>query len=196
MKKIIASSALILALVAAALAAPPDRWIHVSVVRADGKGETFRINVPMSLAETILPTMCAEKLRGGRVKFDDRIDDVDLRALLDAVRTTPDSEFVTVENRDESVRVAKSGGNLLIKVREKHGDRHGENFSDKHHDHQTVDIKVPLTVVQALLSGKKDEFDVLAGIRALSAQGDVELVTVNDQSETVRIWTDTRNSSD
>lgn len=176
------------------MAAPPDRWIHVSVLSADSKGETVRINMPMSLAEKVLPTICVDKLNRGKVKVDDKFDEVDLRALFDAVRTTPDSEFVTVENRDESVRVAKSGGNLLIKVREKHGDRHRDNFSDKHHDNQTVDIKVPLTVVQALLSGKSDELDVLAGIRALSAQGDVELVTVNDHSETVRIWTDSRNS--
>ena len=170
------------------IAAPPDQWIHVRVVNTGDKGETVRINVPMSFAEAVLPAICAEKLNHGKVKFGEKIDDIDLRAVFQAVRDSPDNEFVTVEKQDESVRVAKAGGNLLVKVRQKHAGKNADN--------QNVDIKVPLTVVQALLSGSKGELDVLAGIRALSAQGNMELVTVNGQSETVRIWTDTRNSSE
>ena len=184
------TTALVVLLVAATtvMAAPPDQWIHVRVISTGSKGETVRINVPMSFAEAVLPSLCAEKLREGKMKFGGKIDDVDLRAVFQAVRDSPDNEFVTVEKADESVRVAKAGGNLLIKVRQKH--------AGKNEDNENVDIKVPLTVVQALLSGNKSELDVLAGIRALSAQGNMELVTVNGQSETVRIWTDTRNSSE
>jgi hypothetical protein len=47
-----------------------------------------------------------------------------------------------------------------------------------------------------MLSGGGDEIDVAAVLRALSAQGDVELVSVNDGEETVHIWTDTRSSSE
>jgi hypothetical protein len=169
-------------------AAPPDQWIHVRVTSTDANGESVRVNVPMSFAEKILPTICAEKLRDGKVKLDGHINDVDLRTLFEAVRTAPDNEFVSVQSRDEEVHVAKSGGNFLIKVHQKHPNKHGEN--------ENVDVKVPLVVVQALLSGKKDELDIAAGIRALSAQGNVDLVTVNDGSQTVRVWMDTRSSSD
>lgn len=169
---------------ATAAAAPPDRWLHVSVVSVDGKGETVHINLPMSLAEKVLPAVHDEHLREGKVTIHGHTNDVDLRAILDAVRTAPDNEYVTVKNRDEDVRVAKAAGNLLIKVHEKHGK--GES----------VEIKVPMPVVQAMLSGHNDEIDILAGLRALSEQGDVELVTVNDESETVRIWTDSRSSSE
>jgi hypothetical protein len=188
MKKIMTASVLLLVAATTVMAAPPDQWIHVRVVNAGDKGETVRINVPMSFAEAVLPSLCAEKLREGKVKFGSEFGDVDLRAILQAVRDSPDNEFVTVEKKDESVRVSKAGGNLLIKVRQKHAGKNADN--------ENVDVKVPLTVVQAILSGKKGELDVLAGIRALSAQGNMELVTVNGQSENVRIWTDTRNSSE
>jgi hypothetical protein len=188
MKKMMPALVLLLVGATTVMAAPPDQWIHVRVISAGGKGESVRINLPMSFAEAVLPAICADKLRGGKVKFGGKIDDVDLRSIFQAVRDSPDNEFVTVEKPDESVRVAKAGGNLLIKFRQK---RTGKNA-----DNENVDIKVPLTVVQALLSGNKGELDVMAGIHALSAQGNMELVTVNGQSETVRIWTDTRNSSE
>jgi len=43
----------------------------------------------------------------------------------------------------------------------------------------------------------KDELDVLAALRALSAHGgDTELVSVKDEENTVRVWLDSKNSSD
>ncbi|HEV2349125.1 MAG TPA: hypothetical protein VG028_04680 [Terriglobia bacterium] len=187
-KKMMLLAGIILALAATVAAAPPDQWIHVRVISTDAKGESVRVNIPMSFAEKILPTICANKFHNGKVRFDGHINDVDLRTIFEAIRTTPDNEFVTVQNRDQDVHVAKSGGNLLVKVHQKHPDKHGDN--------QNVDVKVPLVVVQALLSGNKDELDIMAGIRALRGLGNVDLVTVNDRSQTVRVWTDTRSSSD
>src|SRR5271167_922424 len=108
MKKMILASVVIFAVAASVMAAPPDRWIHISVVSADAKGETVRINVPMSFAEKVLPAVCAEKLHQGKLRLEGKFNDVDLRTIFDAVRTAPDNEFITVEKRDESVRVAKA----------------------------------------------------------------------------------------
>lgn len=115
---------------------------------------------------------------------DADLNGVDLRALLDAVRTTADGEFVKVESPEEDVRVAKEGDHLLVRVRE------------NHHQNQKVDVRVPMTVVNAMLSGSKDELDLVAGIRALSAYGDTALVTVDDKEESVRIWVDSRSTMD
>ncbi|HLY62335.1 MAG TPA: hypothetical protein VKV95_16455 [Terriglobia bacterium] len=191
-KKMILLAGMVLAMAASVMAAPPDQWIHVRVVSADAKGESVRVNIPMSFAEKILPTICAEKFHEGKVRFDDHFNDVDLRTIFEAIKSTPDNEFVTVKSRDEDVHVAKSGGNLLIKVHERHNYKHGQKVEDG----QNVDVKVPLVVVQALLSGKKDELDIMAGIRALSALGNVDLVNVNDGEQTVRVWTDTSSSSE
>jgi hypothetical protein len=168
---------------ALATARSEDRWLHVKVDDTGSEGEKVRVNVPLSLAERVLPCIHADNLEGGKVKIQGDVKGVDLRALVDAIRTTGDNEFVTVEDRHQHVRVAKMGGNLLIKVREEH-------------DRSRVDVKVPFTVVDALLSGGQDELDVAAAIRALRAHGDTELVTVNDNSQTVRIWVDSRNTGE
>jgi hypothetical protein len=69
---------------------------------------------------------------------------------------------------------------------------------DKHHPSKksNVEVKIPVKVVDALFSAGKDELDLVAGLRALSAQGDTELVSVKDEENTVRIWLDSKNASD
>jgi hypothetical protein len=170
-------------LASAVLAAAADRWLHIRVDEAGPHGERVRVNIPMEVAEKVLPAIHTEDLHNGKVKVNEaEFDGVDLRVLLEAVRTTKDNEFVTVESDHENLRVAKAGGNLLIQVR--------ENKVEK------VDISVPLQVVEALLAGGKDELDLLGAIRALSAYGDVTLVTVQDESSKVRIWVDSQNASE
>ena len=163
-----------------------DRWLHVRVTNPSRNEESVRVNVPLELAEKVLPTINKNRLHSGRVKFDD-IDchGVDLRALVDAVRTSRDGEFVTVQNRDSDVRVAKHNGTLFVHVFEKNKPRGSE-----------VEVKVPMKVVDALFSGEKDELDLVAGLRALSSQGDTELVSVKDQENTVRVWLDSKNLTD
>jgi hypothetical protein len=46
-----------------------------------------------------------------------------------------------------------------------------------------------------MLANNSDEVDIDAGIRALTREGDVD-VTVNSEKETLRVWTDTRTTSD
>jgi len=169
-----------------ALAAPADKWLHVSVV--DGKGgkaETVRVNIPLSFAEKVLPAIQVDKLHNGKVKIEEcDMNGLNLWAILEAVRDTRDGEFVTVEAKDGNVRVAKSKGNLLVKVRDgKKGD-------------QKVDVQVPMPVLEALLSGEKNELDLAAAVRALGAHGDTLLVSVNDEGSTVRVWVDSRNESE
>ncbi|HEX9222859.1 MAG TPA: hypothetical protein VF860_05985, partial [Candidatus Acidoferrales bacterium] len=163
-----------------------DRWLHVRVVCKDANGETVRVNVPLELAIKILPTINHSHLHGGRVQIrDGQINDVDLRALLDAVRSAKDGEFVTVQSRENDVRVAKQGGYLVVHVRDHKGD-----------GRQRVEVRVPMTVVNALLSGGKDELDLVAALQALGDHPDTELVTVEDGENTVRIWLDSKNTAD
>ena len=86
-----------------------------------------------------------------------------------------------MESRRETVRVAKSEKFLTIKVEERR--RH----------HSEVDIQIPLSVVDALLSGEDDELNLLAAVSALREEGEGVLVTVDDEESAVRIWVD-RNS--
>ena len=179
----------------AALAMPADRWIHVRVIESGPDGDRVRINIPLSLAEAVLPTIKAEKFCDGKVKVAGHaFDPVDLRALLEAVRKAQDNQYVTVESKHENVEVAKSGEFLRIKV---HKDREGAGKAARaQKGESTVDVKIPFKVANALLSGRNDELDVLAAIRALGEYPDLELVTVNDENDSVHIWVDSRSYAD
>ena len=169
-------------------AAGADQWIHVKVDSRSGDEERVRVNVPLAFAEEILPAIQADCLHNGKLRIEGNIEGVDLRALMNAIRNTPDSEFVTVESKHEHVRVAKQGAYMLIKVRDE------DSESRKTDKVETVDVKVPLSVVDALLSGGKNDLDLAAAVRALRTHGDTELVTVNDGEETVRVWVDSQSS--
>jgi len=164
-----------------------DRWLHVRVESSQPKNETVHVNVPLELAERILPAINHDRLHNGKVSIDvSNANGVDLHALFDAIRTTKDGEFVTVQSDEEDVRVAKQAGYLLVHVHDKGGAKKKEE----------VEIRVPMKVAEALLSAHQNELDILAAIHALSSQGDTELVSVKSDRETVRVWLDSKNLSE
>ncbi|MCJ7502038.1 MAG: hypothetical protein MUP80_03125 [Acidobacteriia bacterium] len=193
MKKVLLGLAVIFLARTGTLAA--DRWVHVKVEEGGTQGETVRINLPLSLAEKVLPAIHTEKLCDGKVKVG-KVDvhDVDLRAIMEALRAAPDNEFITVESRHDNVRVAKAGGNLLIKVQENKETAGTKAKTETKTRAETVNVTIPIPVVEALLSGAQDELDILAAVRALGAGGVTVLVSVDDQHSKVRIWVDSRNT--
>jgi hypothetical protein len=163
-----------------------DRWLHVRVISSDAKGETVRVNVPLELAEKVLPAINHERLHGGKIKIDcAHVNDVDLRAMVEAIRTAKDGEYVTVQGDDNDVRVAKQDNHLIVHVLDK-----GKSKKSQ------VEIKVPMKVIDALFSAGKDELDLVAALHALSAAGDTELVSVKDSDNTVKVWLDSKNVTD
>jgi hypothetical protein len=163
-----------------------DRWLHVRVISTDGRGETVRVNVPLELAEKVLPAVNHDRLHDGKVRIDSaRMDDVDLKTILAAIRTAKDGEYVTVQGNENDVRVAKESNHLMIHVVDKSNSKKCQ-----------VEIKVPMKVIDALLSAGKDELDLVAALHALSAQGDTELVSVKDSENTVKVWLDSKNVAD
>jgi len=165
-----------------------DRWLHVRVINSDNKGETVRVNIPLELAENVLPTINKNHLHNGKITIDQaHMNDVDVHALLNAIRTAKDGEYVTVQGADQDVRVAKEGGRLLVHVKDNKGSKSNKS---------NVDIKIPMHVIDALFSAGKDELDLVAGLHALALQGDTELVSVKSEDSTVRVWMDSKNSSD
>src|SRR5438874_6167180 len=95
-----------------------ERWLHVRVISTDGRGETVRVNLPLELAEKVLPAVNHDRLHNGKVRIDpSEMNDVDLRALMEAIRTAKEGQYVTVEGDDNHVRVAKEGNHLTIQDR-------------------------------------------------------------------------------
>ena len=163
-----------------------ERWLHVRVISTDGRGETVRVNLPLELAEKVLPAVNHDRLHNGKVRIDpSEMNDVDLRALMEAIHTAKEGQYVTVEGDDNHVRVAKEGNHLTIHVRDKSASKKSQ-----------VEVKVPIKVIDALLSAGKDELDLVAALHALGAQGDTELVSVQDSENTVKVWLDSKNVAD
>src|SRR5262245_47777293 len=102
-----------------------ERWLHVRVICTDAKGETVRVNIPLELAEKVLPAVNHDRLHNGKVKIDnsDITNDVDLRALVEAIRSAKEGEYVTVQGNDNDVRVAKEGNHLIVHVVDKGGSK-------------------------------------------------------------------------
>jgi len=160
-----------------------ERWLHVRVISSNSKGETVRVNVPLELAEKVLPAIDHDRLHNGKVRIGCMdCDGVDVRTLFEAVRSSKDGEFVTVQSNDADISVMKKDGMLFVHVHDKNKPKHSQ-----------VEVKVPMKVVEALLSGSKDELDIVAGLHALAGQGDVELVSVKDNDNTIRVWLDSKN---
>jgi hypothetical protein len=177
-----------------------DQWIHVRVVSKEDKGETVRVNVPIEMAEKVIPAINKDNLRNGRLHIDNaHVDDVDFRALLDAVRTAKDGQYVTVQSHENNVKVEKKAGYLYVYVTDKEESKKatkGDSAKAASANESRVEVKVPMKVVDALFSAGKDELDLVAALKALSANGDVELVSVKDSENTVRVWIDSKNVSD
>ena len=159
-----------------------DLWLHIRVHEAKGKGQTegekTTVNVPLSLVQGFLALM-PDKVHGsGRIKVnDDEITVSELRALWRDVRRRPDGTWLTADSDGSKVKVAKRSGYLHIRATEP---RPGDD----------AEVRIPVPVVDALLSGKGEEFELGAAISALARHGEGELVAVTSDRDTVRIWVD------
>ena len=183
--KALTTTLLALALTAARASAT-DLWLHVKV--HDGREDSHvTVNLPMSMVEKASALIPADARSSGKIRIDDKDMDVaQLRQLWAEVQKHPDATYVTVDEKDSKVRVARRGEYLHIIAQDHHG---------KEGRHENVEVKVPLSVVSALLSGTGDQLNIAAAIQELGRRGEGELVTVNGDDETVRIWVDAASES-
>ena len=184
--------------------ASAEPWLHIKVVETNPGAETVRVNVPLSLVEALVPLMDHAQ-DGDDDADDDAADNADhpsrhhhhgmsindhditpaeMRALLEAFRQAEDGEYVAVDGVDEKVRVTKSGGLFLVDV------------EDRGEEREQVKVKIRTEVLEALLSGGKDELNFQAAAKSLRNHAGEDLVTVVSKDETVRIWIDEKKTTD
>jgi ribonuclease HI len=179
---VLALSSAILLTATLALAASATRYLHVKVTNPTSH-ELVRVNVPLSLAEKVIPAINHGELRDGKVHIGNmKADEVNVRAILDALKTAPEGEFVTVQNTGDDVRVAKEHGQVVVHVIDKNSK-------------ENVDVTVPWEVVEALVTDTtENQLNIEAAIKALQNVGDTTLVRVSGSEENVRVWIDSRNT--
>jgi hypothetical protein len=182
-RRILTAAGLALALLAtlAPAWAQTDSWIHVRVVES-GDGNKVSVNVPVSLAQVALEVAPHDILEKGRLKLQEKdITVADLRRLWAGLKASGDAEFVTVEEKDKTVRLSRAGDYLHVDV------------NDQSEKNEKVQIRMPLRVVDALLSGEGESMNIGAALNELQGQHG-EIITIEGSDNQVRIWVDQNRS--
>jgi hypothetical protein len=174
---------------AAAAEAKTNLWLHIKV--HDGNDDSrVSINLPLSVVEAATPLIPEEARTASQLRVDGHDLSVhDLRRIWREVQRQPDAAYVTIDEGHARVRVARSGGYLLIRAADRDTAESGSG-RDRLHGGDHVEVRIPVPVVDALLQGAGDRFDLAAAVAALARTGEGELVTVNGGHETVRMWVD------
>jgi hypothetical protein len=176
---------------AAAAEAKTDLWLHIKV--HDGNDDSrVSLNLPLSVVEAATPLIPEEARTASQLRVDGHDLSVqDLRRIWREVQRQPDAAYVTIDEGHARVRVARSGGYLLIRAADRDAPPEaGGSGRDRLSAGQHVEVRIPVPVVDALLQGAGDRFDLAAAVAALARTGEGELVTVNGGHETVRMWVD------
>jgi hypothetical protein len=158
-----------------------DLWFHVTVHEGEDNAN-ISVNLPLSLVESALSMIQVDEYQDGKIQLDDtEISAEQLRQLWRELEASPNVDFVTVDSDDESIRVFKEDGYLVVRGKAK-----TDNGSDIH-------VRVPSSVVAALLDGVEDnQLNIAAALRALAAEGEGELATITEDDTRVRVWIDQR----
>lgn len=161
--------------------ADEDRWLHVAV---DGE-DRVRLNLPLSVVTAAMPLIEAEGFSDGHIRINEMdMDPEAIVALLRSIADADDGEYVTIESEDDDVTISKKGEYMYIHVQE----------DSRYADRESVEMKFPIPVLTALVSGEDDELNLMAALDALADYEGEDLVTVNDDGTSVRIWVDQKST--
>lgn len=153
-------------------------WLHVRVDEA-ARSSKVSVNLPMPVVEAALEAAPDTIAAGGRIRFGcgrHGLSLADMRKIWRELRNAGDTELVSVEEKDETVKVARKGDLVQIRVR-------------KPGDTEEVHVDVPVGLVDAVLASEGDTVDMKAVVRELQKRrGDI--VRVRDKQSTVRVWID------
>lgn len=155
-------------------------WLHVRVEEPRREAKVS-VNLPLPVVEAALKAAPEKIASGGRVHLGQGhgMSVSELRRLWKELRATGDAELVSVEEKDGTVRIARAGNLVQIRVAKPGG-------------RQQVHVDLPVDLVDALLSGEGETVDLTAALSEVrKLRGDI--VRINDDDSSVRIWIDEGN---
>lgn len=154
----------------------PTRWINVHVLDLSDNTKVD-VRVPLSLVSVALDCVKTDQLANGKLKLKLEDTDVDFKAIWQELRKHDNTDFVKVDSPDANVTVSRKGALLLVNVIEK---------TEK--DPGTIEVKIPVTLMDALAQSGSDEIDLKAFVTELGKMTAGDLVTVKQKDAEVRIW--------
>jgi hypothetical protein len=195
---------------AGARAQTSNAWLHISVDEAH-KASKVRVNLPMTVVEVALKATPQIIEEHGKVHLGEHhgMKLADLRKMWKQLAAVGDAEFVTVESEDENVRVQRKGDLVLVYVdhraeahkakAEAKAEAKGAAKAEAEKPAKAakgpgeVRVEVPVSLVDALLSGEGEDVNIQAALAELQKRrGDI--VRVHDDDANVHIWIDEQNA--
>ena len=183
-------------------------WVHL-----DMTGQTtMSLNLPLAAIEAAL-AMAPEAIVDGdgqlQLGGDHEIPVAAIRAAWSQLRDVGDVEIANIQDGRQSVRVAREGDTIVVDVTGTDDEDEGDTDEAEHEDHVgeegagrdgdrrgrgrdfvgEVQVRVPVSVVDALLSGAGETLDLRAAIQELSSLRG-EMVQVNHPEGSIRVWID------
>ena len=186
-------------------------WVHL-----DMTGQTtMSLNLPLAAIEAAL-AMAPEAIVDGdgqlQLGGDREIPVTAIRAAWSQLRDVGDVEIANIQDGRQSVRVAREGDTIVVDVTgtdDEDAGHEGDTDEAGHEDHADeegaghdgdrrgrgrdfvgeVQVRVPVSVVDALLSGAGETLDLRAAIQELSSLRG-EMVQVNHPEGSIRVWID------
>jgi hypothetical protein len=167
-------------------------WLHVRVEEAKASSKVS-VNLPMTVVEAILKASPDMIEKHGKIHLGEEhgLKLADMRKAWKALAEAGDAEFVTVESDDENVRVMRKGDLVQVFVDQKA--KPGKDGKAPEKGGEEVRVEVPVSLVDALLSGEGEEPNLQAALAELQKRrGDI--VRVKDEDSNVRVWIDEQNA--
>jgi len=159
----------------ALLATDQTRWLNVHVTEK-GDGTNVQVHLPLQLVVAVLNSIDVENFHGGKVHLDIDDADIDWPQLMAAVKESPDGEFVKVDSPDAQVQVSKRDGMLYV------------NVIETAEEHATVNVTLPMAMIDALQIDEENRIDMAALLTSLDQLPNGDLVTVEADDASVRVW--------
>ena len=153
----------------------PAPWIHI-----EGAGDTGNMNLdlPLAVIEAALAMAPGAIVSDGQLRLggDHEIPLAAIRNMWHQLRDAGDAEFATLQFEGQDVEIVREGEAVFLTVNA--GDAAAE-----------VRVEVPVTVLDAVLSGEGELLNVRAAIEALSPLRG-EVVRVIGLGNNIRVWID------
>jgi hypothetical protein len=176
---------------ATAAAQTGTAWLHVRVEEAK-EATKVAVNLPMAVVEAILKASPEMIEKHGKIHLGEEhgLKMADIRKAWKALSQAGDAELVTVESEDENIRVMRKGDLVQVFVDNKpKAGKDGKPVTGG----EEVRVEVPVSLVDAFLSGEGEEGNFEAAIAELQKRrGDI--VRVKDDDSNVRVWIDEQNT--
>ena len=102
--------------------------------------------------------------------------DVNWVTLLKKMKDLPEGEYVKVDSPDAKISIKRAGGLFLIHVDEQKDEK------------TTVDVRLPVALLDAVSVDENQELDVKAFVAQLDKLETGDLVRVSGDDADVRIW--------